>query len=111
MGLGHVHRSALVAHVNDLDALRVEPHPDRHDMAAAKREDALRAPPLEQAGDEPGHTIGFYLHHIASISRFAQLPVRSAPESCVLSTRCRILPVAVRGTSSWRRNENDRGRL
>ena len=33
--LRHMHGCPLVAHVDDADAMRVEPHPDRHYVAAA----------------------------------------------------------------------------
>src|SRR5581483_917795 len=51
VSVGNVDGGPLVADVDDLDALGVERHPDRHEVAAAQPEDALDAPPLE----EPGH--------------------------------------------------------
>ncbi len=47
----HVDRGALVAHVDDADALGVEPHPDRHDVAAAQAEHPVDAARLQEAGD------------------------------------------------------------
>ena len=41
MGMRHVHGGALVAHVNDADALRIGAHPNRHDVAAAQGEDPV----------------------------------------------------------------------
>src|SRR4051812_19349390 len=64
MRLGHVHRGPLVADIDDADALGVEPHPDRHDVAAAEREDALHATALQQARDEARHAVGMD-HHAA----------------------------------------------
>ncbi len=43
MGLRHVDRRALVADVDDLDALGIEAHEQRHDVAAAQGEDPLDA--------------------------------------------------------------------
>ena len=43
MRLRHVHGGALVAHIDDADAFGIEPHPDRHDVAAAQSEHALDA--------------------------------------------------------------------
>ncbi len=48
MRLSHVHGGAFVAHVNNLDALGIEPHPYRHDVAAAEREHTRDATPLQQ---------------------------------------------------------------
>ncbi len=62
MRLRHVDRRALVTNIDDADAFRIEPHPDRHDVSAAKRKDALDAAPLQEAGDQVGGTIGKDFH-------------------------------------------------
>ena len=43
MGVRHVHGGALVAHVDDADALTRDVIPDRLDMAALQSEDAVDA--------------------------------------------------------------------
>ena len=58
VGVGHVHGGAFVAHVDDRDALRIESHPDRHDVAAAQPEHAIDAAPLEEAGDDARDRVG-----------------------------------------------------
>ena len=50
VSLGHVHRGPFVAHVDDADAMGVEAHPDRHDVAAAESEDALDPTFLQKRG-------------------------------------------------------------
>ena len=58
MRLRHVNRRALVADVDDADAFRIEPHPDRHDVPAAQREYARDATALQETCDQVGGTIG-----------------------------------------------------
>jgi hypothetical protein len=58
MGMGHVDGSALVAHIDDADAFRIEPHPQRHDVTAAQRKDAVDAARLEATRD-PGSRAAF----------------------------------------------------
>jgi len=66
----HVDRSALVAHIDDRNAFLREPHPDRHDVAAAEPENAIDAARFEVAGDQSGgatvaddwrHYVAFFL--------------------------------------------------
>jgi hypothetical protein len=56
-------RGALVAHIDDPDALGVEPHPDRHDVPAAQRENPIDAARLEQPGDASGGAVRGELGH------------------------------------------------
>ncbi len=65
MGLRHVDGGPLVAHVDDLNALRVEAHPDRHDVAATEGKDALDAPGLEGPGDDGRNAVGRDLHGVS----------------------------------------------
>ena len=55
--LCHVNRSAFVTYVDDTDAMRVEPHPDRHDMSAAERKDTFHATPLQKPRNEIGSAV------------------------------------------------------
>jgi hypothetical protein len=48
---------ALVADVDDADALSIEPHPVWHDMTAAQRKHARNAASLQEARDEVGGTV------------------------------------------------------
>ena len=48
MGVRHVDRGALVAHVDDADAFGVQPHPDRHDVPAAQPEHPVYAALFEK---------------------------------------------------------------
>ena len=57
MRLRHVDGGTLVADVDDADAFRIEPHPDRHDVAAAQREHARDATTLQETCDEVGGAI------------------------------------------------------
>jgi len=56
--VGHVHGRPLVAHVHDADALGVGAHPQRHDVTAAEREDAVHAASLEEASRHSGGGVG-----------------------------------------------------
>jgi hypothetical protein len=59
VGVRHVDRGALVAHVDDADALGVQPHPGGHHVAAAQCEHAVNATGLEEAGDQrSGASVG-----------------------------------------------------
>ena len=57
MRLRHVDGGTLVADIDDADAFRIEPHPDRHDVAAAQREHALDATTLQETCDQVGGAI------------------------------------------------------
>jgi hypothetical protein len=63
MRLRHVDRGPLVADIDDPDALRIEAHPDRHDVAAAQGEDAVDPACPQKPGDAPGGAIGRELRH------------------------------------------------
>src|SRR4029077_15983442 len=65
--LGHVDRCALVADIDDTDSFRVEPHPDRHDMAAAQREYALDAALLQKPCDQCGCAIRRDFHYTTPV--------------------------------------------
>jgi len=54
LGLGHVHRGALVADVDDLDAEPVQRVPHRLDVAAAEPEDPGHPAAAEVGGEELG---------------------------------------------------------
>ena len=54
VGMRHIDRGALVAHVDDANAFGIEPHPDRHDVAPAQREHAVNAARFEEARDQCG---------------------------------------------------------
>ena len=57
MGVGHVHRGALVAYVDDADAGLRQAIPDRLDMPALQAEDAIHAARFQYA-DDPGGDAG-----------------------------------------------------
>ena len=57
MGVRHVDGGTFVAHIDDADAFGVQPHPDRHDVAAAQREDPVHATGLQEAGDQRGGAV------------------------------------------------------
>src|ERR1700722_2238330 len=67
MGLRHVYSRALVTDIDDANSFCVEAHPDRHDMAAAKREYALDAALLQKARDQGGRAIGRDFHHTTPV--------------------------------------------
>ena len=46
MRLCHVDGGTLIADVDDADAFRIEPHPDRHDVPTAQRKYAFDATTL-----------------------------------------------------------------
>lgn len=58
MGVGHVDGGSLIAHVDDADALGVQPHPQGHDVTATQGKDAVDAPGLEAIGN-PGSRAAF----------------------------------------------------
>ena len=70
VGLGHMHGGALVAHVDDADAFGIEPHPDRHDVAAAEREHAGDAAAFQEARDQVGGAIGQDFHWTTPFGSF-----------------------------------------
>jgi hypothetical protein len=51
MGVSHMNGSAFVSDVDDANAFSVDPHPYRHDVAAAQTENAVYAARLEKSGD------------------------------------------------------------
>jgi hypothetical protein len=57
MCLCHVNGGTLVANVDDPNSLRIETHPDRHDVAAAESENASDPTSLQKAGDQVGSAI------------------------------------------------------
>src|ERR1700726_4305833 len=65
--LGHMDRRPLIADVDDANSLRVQPHPDRHDMAAAKREYVLDAALLQKARDQGSCAIRGYFHRTTPV--------------------------------------------
>src|ERR1700730_613199 len=67
MGMRHVDGCTFTADIEDTNPSRVEPHPDRHDMAAAKREYALDAALLQKARDQGGRAIGRDFHHTTPV--------------------------------------------
>ena len=68
MRLRHVDGGALVADVDDADAFRIEPHPDRHDVPATQREHALDATTLQETRDQVGGTIRRDFHGATPLS-------------------------------------------
>ena len=58
MGVGHMHRRALVANVDDGDAGAGGAVPDRLDVAALQPEDSIDATRLESPYDPGRHTFG-----------------------------------------------------
>src|SRR4029077_11277708 len=67
MGLRHMDGCALIADIDDTDTFGVEPHPDRHDMPATKREHALDTALLQKACYQGGRTIGRDFHHTTPV--------------------------------------------
>ena len=55
--MGHVDSGPLVAHVDDADALGVQPHPDRHDVAATQGKHPVHTAGLQKARHERGRTV------------------------------------------------------
>ncbi len=64
MGLRHMYRGALVAHIDDADAFEIGAHPDRHDVAAAQREYAIHASCPQEPRDNGRAAIVRQLHGI-----------------------------------------------
>ena len=60
MHVRHVDGRALIAHVDDADALCVNLHPQRHDVAAAESEHTVDAARGEKARDDGGRRVGSY---------------------------------------------------
>ena len=110
MGVRHVDRGAFVAHVDDADALPRDVIPDRLDMAALQAEDAVDAARLEKARD-PGRAGLLIRVEILRLDRGLAHELTPVGVYFVRRTRCRILPVAVRGISSSAMNDIERGRL
>ena len=54
VGVRHVHRSGLVAHMDEVEAGIEGGVEDRHDVIAGQREDAARAEPAQRLGDDVG---------------------------------------------------------
>src|SRR5215472_786625 len=103
MGVCHVDGRAFVADIDDTDTLARHVIPDRLDVAALEAENAIDAAGFEKARD-PGRGGGLVGVEIDG-------GVHVGSEYRVLSTRCKIFPVAVRGMSLSQMNEIDRGRL
>ena len=117
----HVHGGAFVADIDDADAEPRDMVPDRLDMAALQAEDAVDAARLQKARD-PG-CAGLFVG-IQILGRgHGPIPLcaRVLCARARLSGRCRraggaargeeFFPVAVRGISSSRINDTERGRL
>jgi len=66
MGMGHVHGGALVADIDDADALGVDAHPHRHDVPAAQAEDPIDAARREETGHDSGGRVRGKMHRIIS---------------------------------------------
>ena len=62
MSLRHVNGRALVANIDDANSFRIEPHPDRHDVAAAERKHARDAAAFQETCNQVGSTIGQNFH-------------------------------------------------
>src|SRR5579859_2223787 len=67
MRLGHVHSRTFIADIDDADSLRVQSHPNRHDMTAAKREYVLDATLLQKARDQGSCAIRRDFHHTTPV--------------------------------------------
>ena len=114
----HVHGGALVAHVDDADAEPRDVVPDRLDVPALESEDAIDVARLQEARDPFRAAIGRAVE-VDGLGHMCPPPaavglrqfVEQVPANLWRSTRCRILPVAVRGMSCSAMNENERGRL
>jgi hypothetical protein len=62
MCLRHMNSSTFVANINDLNAFRIEPHPDRHDVAATERKHAANTASPQKAGNQISGAIGRSFH-------------------------------------------------
>ena len=51
MGMGHVDGRSFVPNINDANAFGVQPHPDRHDVAAAQAKHPVHAPLFKKPRD------------------------------------------------------------
>ena len=77
----HVDGRALVAHVDDRDALGIDAHPHRHDVAAAQAENAIDAARLEEARDDGGDAV-VREFHVESASMSARARSGGAAKRC-----------------------------
>ncbi len=64
MRVRHVHRGALVAHIDDAHAELVQVVPDRLDVAALQAEDAVDAAGDEKARDDFGDAAVSWSRHV-----------------------------------------------
>src|SRR5262245_3649393 len=90
--------------------------PDRLNMTSLKTKYAIDAARFQETGNprRTGLLVGVEVLGLVRglTHKPTPLPAHSGPELCCLrKTRCRILPVAVRGISSSRTIDTDRGRL
>src|SRR6185437_1222212 len=108
MGVRHVHGGAFVAHVDDADALTGDMVPDRLDVAALETEDAVDAARLQEFRDPGGAGLRVRVE-ILNVGHVVSFVADAS--CCILSSRCWILPVAVRGMSLSRMKATERGRL
>jgi hypothetical protein len=58
MGMRHIHRSALIAYVNDTNTLGIEPHPDGHDVSAAEGKHPINLAGFKKSCDQCRCTLG-----------------------------------------------------
>ena len=118
VGVRHVDRRGLVANVDDADAKLRGMVPDRLDVPALQAENAVDPARFQETRDpsRAGITIGIEIfgacRHLVPPDRLRSL-CRWAPQPKIIafSLRCKFFPVAVRGISSSRMNEKERGRL
>jgi hypothetical protein len=58
MGMRHIHRGALIAYVNDTNALGIEPHPDGHDVSPAEGKYSIDLAGFQKSCDQCRRTLG-----------------------------------------------------